>query len=67
MVTEFEKIVKQVVEEVNKKYEQIALDEAKEEGRKEGRKEVAKNLKGLHTPEEISKITGLNIETVLEL
>ena len=63
MVTEFEKIVKQVVEEVNKKYEQIELEEAKEEGKKE----VAKNLKGLHTPEEISKITGLNIETVLEL
>ncbi len=29
--------------------------------------EIAKKLKGLHTPEEISKITGLSLKTVLLL
>ena len=79
MTNESEKIIKQAVEEVNKKYEQIALEEAKEEGRKEGikigmekgmekeKRETAKNLKGLHTPEEISKITGLSLKTILLL
>ena len=75
MTTDSEKIIKQAVEEVNKKYEQIALDEAKEEGIKEGKEkgikegkeEVAKNLKGIHTPEEISKITGLSLKTILLL
>ena len=75
MTNESEKIIKQAVEEVNKKYEQIALEEAKEEGIKigmekgmeKGKRETAKNLKGLHTPEEISKITGLSLKTILLL
>lgn len=45
--------------------------EGKEEGKKEGKKEekekIARKLKKYHTPEEISKITGLTIAAVLKL
>ena len=50
--------------EVNKKYEQIALEEAEQKAMKEGIKEIAKKLKEIHTPEEIAKITGLKIEEI---
>lgn len=61
-----------IAKEVNKKYEQIALEEAKKEGIKEGeikgkdeeKKEIAKKLKELLTPEETAKFTGLKIEEV---
>lgn len=78
-----ETIIKQAVDEVNRKYEQEALYEAeqrgKEEGKKEGMKEgmkkgieknkrdTAKKLKGILRPEEISKITGLSLKTILLL
>ena len=72
---EFSDLAINVAKEVNKKYEQIALDEAKEEGKKEGKKEgkeegkkeIAKKLKEIHTPEEIAKITGLSLQTILLL
>lgn len=71
MNEEIGEIMIQAAKEVNKKYEQIALEKAKEEGLKEGKeeglKEIAKKLKEMHTPEEISKITGLTLQTVLLL
>ena len=86
-----EEIFKQVIDEVNKKYEQEAYDMGEEHGRKEGMKEgkregmkegkkegiiegsdktkreIAKKLKGKLSPEEISKITGLSVKTILIL
>ena len=60
-----------VAKEVNKKYEQMALEEAEQNGIKKGiekgKKEVAKKLKKIHTPEEIAQITGLNLQTILLL
>ena len=63
MTNESEKIINQAISEVNKKYEQMAL----EKGKKEGREEVAKNLKGMLKPEEISKATGLSLKTIMLL
>ena len=63
MNEELGEIMIQAAKEVNKKYEQRALEKAKEEGLKE----IAKKLKEMHTPEEISKITGLTLQTVLLL
>ena len=60
-------IMIQAAKEVNKKYEQIALEKAKEEGKEEEKKEIARKLKEMHTPEEISKITGLTLQTILML
>ena len=71
-----ENIIKKAVEDVNKKYEAEALYEAEQKGKKEGikegmkegrkdtQKEIAKKLKGLLTPEQISKITGLDLNTI---
>nr|WP_294998449.1 hypothetical protein [uncultured Methanobrevibacter sp.] len=83
MNQELEEKMMKVAKEVNKKYEQIALEEAKKEGIKEGIKEgerkekkegkdeekieIAKKLKELLTPEEIEKITGLSLQTILLL
>ena len=71
MKEELGEIMIQAAKEVNKKYEQRALEKAKEEGLKEGKeeglKEIAKKLKEIHTPEEISKITGLTLQTILLL
>ena len=79
MNQELEEKMMKVAKEVNKKYEQIALEEAKKEGIKEGerkgkkkgkdeeKKEIAKKLKELLTPEEIEKITGLSLQTILLL
>ncbi|WP_298523571.1 hypothetical protein [uncultured Methanobrevibacter sp.] len=43
------------------------LEMYKEELIEKNKIEIAKNLKGLHTPEEIAKITGLSLSTVLLL
>jgi len=79
MNQELEEKMMKVAKEVNKKYKQIALEEAKKEGIKEGerkgkkegkdeeKKEIAKKLKELLTPEEIEKITGLSLQTILLL
>ena len=63
MNDELGEIMIQAAKEVNKKYEQRALEKAKEEEKKE----IAKKLKEMHTPEEISKITGLTLQTILLL
>ena len=82
-----ETIIKQAVDEVNRKYEQEALDEAEQKGMKKGikkgmekgmkrgmkrgieknKRDTAKKLKGILAPEEISKITGLRLNTILLL
>ena len=71
MNQELEEKMMKVAKEVNKKYEQIALEEAKKEGIKEGKMEIkiemAKKLKELLTPEKIEKITGLSLQTILLL
>lgn len=83
MTDETERIIKQAVDEVNKKYEQEALYQAEkkglekgmekglekglEKGRKKREEEIAKNLKGIISPEEISKVTGLSLSTILLL
>lgn len=79
MNNETEKIIKKAVDDVNKKYEQEALYEAEQKGLKKGKedgfkkgkedakKEIAKKLKGLHTPEQIAKITGLSLNTIMLL
>lgn len=75
MTPEEESLLKQALEEVGRKHAYLELEKAKreaiEEGRKEGRKEVkkeiAKKLKGHHTPEGISKITGLTVSTIKKL
>ena len=76
MTSETEEIIMRAAREVRRKSEQQAIEDAekrgwnegreegREEGRDEGKKEIAKNLKGLHSPEEISKITGLSLSTI---
>nr|WP_295001863.1 hypothetical protein [uncultured Methanobrevibacter sp.] len=68
MTSETEEIMMRAAREVRRKSEQQAIEDAEErgwdEGREEGKKEVAKNLKGLLSPEEISKITGLSLSTI---
>ncbi|WP_462316063.1 hypothetical protein [Methanobrevibacter sp.] len=61
------KLIKESFDYVNKKYEAEAFEDGIKKGRKEEKKEIAKKLKGLHTTEEISKITGLSITTVESL
>ena len=71
MASETEEIMMRAAREVRRKSEQQAIEDAEkrgwDEGRDEGKKEVAKNLKGLLSPEEISKITGLTVSTILLL
>ena len=55
--------IKQVADEVNKKYEQEAIEDACEEVKEN----IAKELKGTLPPEKISKVTGLSINTILLL
>lgn len=43
------------------------LEMYKEELLEENNIEIAKKLKGMHSPEEIAKITGLSLSTVLLL
>lgn len=63
MTDETERIIKQAVEEVSRKYEQEAIYDAEERVREE----IAKNMKGKYHPEEIAKITGLSLKRVCEL
>ena len=75
MDPELYKLMMKTAKEVNKKYEQIALEEAKKEGIQKGiqegkmeiKIEIAKKLKELLTPEETAEITGLKIEEVRSL
>ena len=75
MPNETEEIIKQVIDKVNKNYELEATDEGYTKryvkGYKEGwdrsNKQIAFNMKGKYSPEEISKITGLNVETIENL
>ena len=66
-----EAIIMQAISEVNRKYEQEALYEAEQRGMEKGieknKRDIAKKLKGLHPPEEISRITGLSLNTILLL
>lgn len=59
------------LEEVRRESLKEGKIEGKKEGKKEGKietkKEIAKNLKAFHTPEEISKITGLSVAAILKL
>ena len=64
MDPELYKLMMKTAKEVNKKYEQIALEEAKKEGKMEIKIEMAKKLKELLTPEKTAEITGLKIEEI---
>ena len=71
-----EAIIMQAISEVNRKYEMEALYVAKQRGKKIGKKigmkigiemskrDIAKKLKGILPPEEISRITGLSLKTI---
>lgn len=67
MTPEAEQIIKQAVREVNRKYEILEREEVMKEGKKEGIMQVAKNLKEIHTPQEISELTGLSVEEIEKL
>ena len=71
MTSETEEIIMRAAREVRRKSEQQAIEDAEKRGEKrgweKGKEEVAKNLKGLLSPEEISKITGLSVSTILLL
>jgi len=66
-----EKIFKEGKKEGIEKGKKEGIKEGKKEGKKEGikegKKEIAKKLKDILTPEEIQKITGLTITTILKL
>ena len=71
MTPEAEEMINTALNQVRKKHMQLAKEEGIEEGIEkgieEGKKEVAKKLKKLHSPEEISKITGLTQATIAKL
>ncbi|WP_292889057.1 hypothetical protein [Methanobrevibacter sp. UBA212] len=75
MNPEVEKLISQVIGEVQRKSLFEAKLDAIEEGRKEGKKvgrkegkeEVAKNLRGVIADEEISRVSGLSLERVKQL
>lgn len=67
MTPEAEKLLQQALSEVSEKHLQLEKEELIEQGRKKGKEKIAKNLKGIHTPQEISKITGLTVATILKL
>ncbi len=79
MTPEEEKILSQAMSEAAEKSIQLqkekifkegkkeGIEKGKKEGIKEGKKEIAKKLKDILTPEEIHKITGLTITTILKL
>ena len=64
MTSETEEIIMRAAREVRRKSEQQAIEDAEKRGWEKGKEEVAKNLKGLLSPEEISKITGLSLSTI---
>ena len=72
MNPEVEKLISQVIGEVQRKSLFEAKLDAIEEGRKEGvgrkgKEEVAKNLRGVIADEEISRVSGLSLERVKQL
>ena len=79
MNPEVEKLISQVIGEVQRKSlfeaKLDAIEEGRKEGRKEGKKvgrkegkeEVAKNLRGVIADEEISRVSGLSLERVKQL
>ena len=75
MNPEVEKLISQVIGEVQRKsLFEAKLDaiegvneEGKKVGRKEGKEEVAKNLRGVIADEEISRVSGLSLERVKQL
>ncbi|MBQ7928568.1 MAG: hypothetical protein IJ287_07520 [Methanobrevibacter sp.] len=66
-----EKILSQAISKAAEKsiqlQEEEIFKEGIEEGKKEGKKEIAKKLKDILTPEEIHKITGLTMTTIMKL
>ncbi len=54
-------------EEVREEVKEEVRDEVKEEVRDEYNREMARKLKGLHTPKEIAKLTGLDLKTIFLL
>lgn len=67
MNPEVEKLISQVIGELQRKSLFEAKLDAIEEGRKEGKEEVAKNLRGVIADEEISRVSGLSLERVKQL
>lgn len=71
MNPEVEKLISQVIGEVQRKSlfeaKLDAIEEGRKEGRKEGKEEVAKNLRGVIADEEISRVSGLSLERVKQL
>ena len=79
MTPEEEKILSQAISEAAEKSIQLQEEEIFKEGKKEGKKEgikegieeekkeIAKKLKDILTPEEIHKITGLTMTTIMKL
>ena len=75
MTPEEEKILSQAITEAAEKSIQLqkekiykkGIEKGKKEGIKEEKKEIAKKLKDILTPEEIHKITGLTMTTIMKL
>ena len=87
MSTKTEDLLRQVITEVNRKYELEAFDEGYALGKQVGYEEgyalgfeqgynrakrehiesIALKMKGKYPPEEISEITGLNLESIEKL
>ena len=62
-----EAIFRQAVDEVNRKYRAEAIYEAEQKVRENTKKDIAKKLKGIISPEEISRVTGLSLKTIANL
>jgi len=62
-----EEVREEVKEEVRDEVKEEVRDEVKEEVRDEYNREMARKLKGLHTPKEIAKLTGLDLKTIFLL
>ena len=71
MNPEVEKLISQVIGEVQRKSlfeaKLDAIEKGRKVGRKEGKEEVAKNLRGVIADEEISRVSGLSLEIVKQL
>ena len=59
-----EAIFRQAVDEVYRKYRAEAIYEAEQKVRENTKKDIAKKLKGIISPEEISRVTGLSFKTI---
>ena len=70
-----EDLFERAISEVSKKYQQEAIDKAEERGFEkgkkagydEGKRDLAKKLKGKLSADEISKLTGLSLNTIIQL